>query len=234
MDFHNKAAGHERRLATSIADYYLRPKLAFYVVKRELAPLSISMKRVVHEIPADKYTRVYIKTVHKIELWASNFALEDKKVNVVVKAWSIDSGEARFCRVIRDNFCLPANRSTEISEFDVPVREQGVEEGNTVVAAYLTTDRGDQIARCTNWPEPLKFTPLKQPKDFRVETSPDGTSIRLSAEVPVKGTSIEAHVDGVSFSDNCVDLVPDETTIIGIKGLDADDRSMISVRYLGM
>lgn len=296
IDFHNKAAGHERRLALylvenmrygpdpleqyvystqlmqaeclasayrlwkrewkgpgreycggalvwqindcwpvtswAICDYYLRPKHAYYTVKREMAPISIGMTRREHQYPRDKYTRVYIDTKIKVEIWGSNLMLEDLTVDCVVKAWDVETGEETFSKTVASAITLPSNRSTEIYALEVPVTTPKADlEGRTVVASYLYQD-GKQIARYVNWPEPLKYMHLQKPKHLTVELATDGKYVAVKAEVPVKGVAVECEDDDVTFDDNLVDIVPGEVVHIGVNG--ASQNTTFTTRYLNM
>ncbi|KAG5289962.1 beta-mannosidase [Histoplasma ohiense] len=302
VDWHNKAAGHERRLATylaenikynhepfeqyvyatqliqaeclstayrlwkrqwkgpgreycagalvwqmndcwpvtswSIVDYHLRPKPAYYSVKRELAPITISLKRTSHTEYVDKYTNVYYKTTHKVEVWATNLTAEPRNVNVVLKTWDLITGAETSSEVLQSRFLLKENRSTEITDFKIPVKgtkgetKDGEEVNRTVVAAYLI-ENGMQVARYVNWPEPLRYAALQVPKKLQVTVSEDGKQVGLSTDLPVKGVVISTDEDIVVFEDNCVDLVPGETVYLGVKGLEKGQEDKISVRYLG-
>ncbi|WYZ44630.1 hypothetical protein EsH8_VII_001066 [Colletotrichum jinshuiense] len=214
----------------AICDYYLRPKHAYYTVKREMAPLSIGITRTEHKHPRDKYTRVDIDTETRIEIWGSNLRLEDLTVDLVVRAWDVETGEETYAETVERGFVLPENRSTEMAAFAVPVRRKG-DEGRTVVAAYLVAG-GEQVARYVNWPEPLKYLHLQKPKALRATLADGGAVVEVSAEVPVKGVALEAEDDAVVFSDNLVDIVPGEVVKIGVRG--ASKESKIETRYLGM
>ena len=217
----------------AICDYYLRPKHAYYTVKREMAPLSIGMTR--HERTQEcgrKHTRVQIETAVDIEIWGSNLALTDVTADCVVKAWDVETGSETYSKTVAGSYCLPANRSTEIAAFKVPVaKENAGLENRTVVAGYLYRD-GEQIARYVNWPEPLKYLHLSKPKDLKVELASCGSKVLLSAEVPVKGLAVECEDDDVKFSDNLVDLVPGEVVAIGVTGASAETK--FTTQYLGM
>jgi beta-mannosidase len=216
----------------AIVDYYLRPKHAYYTVKRELAPITIGLKRTVHSTPADPYTRVYIKTVHKIEMWASNLSLEKRTPDVVLKAWDVVSGKETFSKTLHNGYVLEPNRSVEITEFEVPVEKQdNGQEARIVVAAFLF-ENGTQVARYVNWPEPLKYTHLQKPQKLEVKLSAGATKVEISAEVPVKGVALYAEDDEIVFEDNCVDIVPGEVVSIGVRGLREGEEEKLSVRYL--
>ncbi|KAG9258178.1 family 2 glycosyl hydrolase [Emericellopsis atlantica] len=216
----------------AICDYYLRPKHAYYTVKREMAPISIGMTRREHKHPKNKYTRVDIETKIQIEIWGSNLQLEDLKVDCVVKAWDVETGEETFSKEVSSGIELPANRSTEIIAMDVPVEKKDAGlEMRTVVGAYLYQN-GKQIARYVNWPEPLKYVHLQKPKHLKTELSSDGKSVSVSAEFPVKGVSLECEDDDVKFDDNLVDIVPGEVVTVGVQGAKKDTK--ITTQYLGM
>lgn len=218
----------------AIVDYYLRPKLAFYTMKRELAQVTIGLKRTVHTTPVDPYTRAYIRTVHKIELWASNLSIRPRTVGINLKAWDIVTGKEKFSETVHTVFVLPPNRSIEITELEVPVSEKDTdEELRTVVAAYLV-ENDAQVARSVNWPEPLKYAHLQTPKKLRVKLSENANKVEISAEIPVKGIALESRDDAVIWEDNCIDIVPGETVHIGVKGLQSLNEENVEIRYLGL
>ncbi|KAF3057388.1 Beta-mannosidase B [Daldinia childiae] len=220
----------------AICDYYLRPKHAYFTVKREMAPLSVGMTRREHKYPRNKYTRVDIETKVQIEIWGSNLTLEDLTVDCVVKAWDVDTGRETYSETVnKEPLVLPKNQSTEIVAFDVPEtkKDEGIDASRTVVAAYLVSrDGGAQLARYVNWPEPLKYLHLAKPTQLRAELSDDLTTVNVSAEVPVKGVAVESEDDDVKFEDNLVDIVPGEVVSIKVRG--AKETTTITTRYLGM
>ncbi|KAF4124976.1 beta-mannosidase [Geosmithia morbida] len=296
VDFHNKAAGHERRLALylaeniryspdpfeyyiyctqliqgeclasayrlwkrqwkgprkeycagalvwqtndcypvtswSVCDYYLRPKLAYYTVKREMAPISLGIKRREHQHMKDHDANGPIEIRTEIAVWASNLMLDDLQVDCVLKSWDVETGEETYSDTVALDITIPANQSTEIVAVDVPVaRKNAGLEARTVVAAYLV-ENGTQIARYVNWPEPLKYLHLQKPEDLKVLLSDDLKTVSLSAEVPVKGLALGSEDDSVRFSDNLVDLVPGEVVRVGVGG--ASEGTEVTSQYLGM
>ena len=215
----------------SIVDYYLRPKNAYYTVKREMAPISLGVTRKTHLKPKDKYTKAHIEKTYEIQIWGSNLTLEEIVADVIVKAFDVKTGEETYSKTVHSAFSLPPNASTEITAFEVPVKEANKDlENSTVVAAYLVSN-GKQIARYINWPEPLKYVHLQQPKQLKVELADGGQSVDISAEVPIKGVAVYCESDEVVFEDNLVDIVPGETVTIGVKG--AKGGEAITSRYLG-
>lgn len=305
VDFHNKAAGHERRLALylvenmryapepleqyvystqlmqaeclssayrlwkrqwqgpgreycsgalvwqindcwpvtswAMADYYLRPKMAYFAVKREMAPLTVGVTRREHKTERDKYTRAYVKKVIKVEAWACSLKLEDVTVDVVLRAWNVETGEQTYEEKVAAGLVLQGNRSTELLSRDVPFKkEEGAdastnleEAGRTVVAVYLVdAATGEQLARYVNWPEPLKYLHLQKPTELAARLVGGGAVVEVSAEVPVKGVTLECEDDAVRFEDNLIDIVPGEVVKVAVKG--ADEGTVVTTRYLGM
>ena len=91
----------------SIIDSSLRPKLAYYSIKRELEPVTIAMKR------------VSIRSTHEahgtgVEVWACNTTIQAHQVDVVLSSWNIISGALVDTNVILKNVTLESNRSTEL------------------------------------------------------------------------------------------------------------------------
>ncbi|KAL1887764.1 Beta-mannosidase B [Sporothrix stenoceras] len=228
----------------SICDYYLRPKHAFFTVKREMAPITVGMTRKEHahnEEGGHSHSRVTISRQTQIEIWGSNLTLEDiESVDCVVRAWDVETGKLTYEGKVAEGVVLKPNRSTELAALDVP----GVkgDEAKTVVAAYLKSSAAGQIARYVNWPEPLKYLHLAKP-ELKVEVakneSGDVVGVDISSNLPVKGVAIEVHEDTsneeadlVKFDDNLVDIVPGETVRLGVSG--ATSSTQFTPRYLGM
>lgn len=226
----------------AICDYYLRPKHAYFTVKREMAPLSVGITRREHRHPRDKYTRVHVDVTTQIEIWASNLSLDDLTgIDCVVSAWDVETGRQTYSETVNaDPLVLPKNQSTEIIALDVPEPlkdAEGIDAARTVVAAYLVRRAdGAQLARYVNWPEPLKYAHLARPERLRAElssgSSGDWTEVEISAEVPVKGVALECEDDGVRFEDNLVDVVPGEVVTVKVRG--ATGGTVVTTRYLGM
>lgn len=214
----------------SIVDYYLRPKHAYFTIKREMAALSLGMTRTEHHHRRDKYSRVDIDVRHVLEVWGSNLSLADATVDCVLAGFDVETGAQTYRETVKPAFLLPENRSTEIIALDVPGT---IPAARTVVAAYIAdATSGEQLARYVNWPEPLKYLHLQKPKELWAVLNEAGTAVEISAEVPVKGLVVECGDDAVRFEDNLVDIVPGEVVSIGVKG--ATSETVFETRYLGM
>ena len=81
-------------------------------------------------------------------------------------------------------------------------------------------------------PEPFKFIDFPPPEDlgFQAEIGEDGESVILSCRKPVKGIILDAEGDYVEWSDQAIDLVPDDPQTVqgvGLKG------RQVKKRFLG-
>lgn len=237
----------------SIVDHFLRPKLAYNALKREMAPLTLGMKRTIEIIPADSDTHAYTKTIYKIQLWACNLDLEPHRPGISIQTFNLDSSQSYEHTELS---CLPellANRSTEIMEFEVPVRKKGEgEELQTVVAASLLGADNCPIKYFVNWPEPLKYCHLPKAKKIFCNLNPIVESIArsalhpaleagmlsISSEVPLKGVRLEvkqqenknAPLSDVIFDENGFDLMDRAPVLVKVWGL---EQGRLRITYLG-
>lgn len=152
----------------AIADYFLRPKLAYYALKRELQPLTAGLVRTVKVKLADKYTLSHLKKVYSFELWAVNLSLKTHDIRTSI--FSLDQRTNTWTTVMVNSPVtqLSPNRSTELGSFEVP----GLDEekaSQTIVAVTLHDSLGNQLARAVNWPDPLKWVHMSKPQ--RIELS---------------------------------------------------------------
>lgn len=227
----------------AIVDYYLRPKHAYHTIARELAPLTVAVKRVESSIPRDKYTRVHIKKEYKLEIWASSFLLEDVTgVSLVVKGFDLSTGNKVYSSIIVKDVTLGSNRTTELASIPVPGLAGGDSPSDddlrkVVHVAYLMSQDGMQLSRRVSWPEPMKYLHFPQSRGLAVNLKDGVVSAR--ADVPVKGLAFEVDrnwkgVEGVVWGDNLVDLVPGETVEVKVKGLKDDDSRYLGWRWMGM
>lgn len=298
MDFHNKAAGHERRLALylienlrlifepieqyvyctqlmqaeclssayrlwrrdwkgpgkeycagalvwqlndcwpvtswAIVDYHLRPKLAYYAIKREMAAYSVGVKRIKNGNPGSEGL--------KFEIWAGSRALSDAQIDLEIRFVSVQDGTDIQPVMQLKLLTLRENRTTELASFDTSILDQRASSTTEldiiVVARLLNAETGVQLARYVNWPDPLKHVHLRTPERLVVDVSDDLRTVELSTDRPIKGLALEIKADvsnekadRVKWADNCIDLLPGESIKVGVSGLCNKDH--VGVRYLG-
>lgn len=206
----------------AIADFYLRPKMAFWAIKRESSPLTVGLARTGEG---------------GIEAWAVNLTLLTRTVDVLLKMWDVRDGRELLSKVICKDFVLRANRSSELTTFALP---EGLQSANVVLAAYLLeSGSAAMVARYVNFHEPLKEVPFNKENSLSARLfsgEGDSASIELCVDVPMKGVLVEVNGlagEDVSFDDNGVDLVPGETVRLEITGGAKLDQVKLSLRWLG-
>jgi beta-mannosidase len=82
-------------------------------------------------------------------------------------------------------------------------------------------------------PEPFKFInfPPVEAVGLKALVAADGESVVLSTCKPMKGIVLDVDGDEVTWSDQAIDLVPDDPQTIKAEGLKGRD---IKFRYLGL
>lgn len=185
----------------AVVDYALRPKAATYVLRRELAPLAVGLA---------------LGGIG-VEVWAANGRTVDLAADLVLSAWTLDGRQRGQTRRFVQ---LPANSSTELGPVELAF------DGETVLGAALLVG-GEVAARATLWPEPFKYLALPDPGLSMTREGAD--TLRLRVDRPAKGVLLTAG-DGVEWSDNMLDLLPDEERIIKAQGL---GETPAQTRWLG-
>jgi beta-mannosidase len=171
-------------------DYALRPKPAYYALRRELAQLAVGLAR----------------AAGGAEVWALNGTLAPVEADLELRAWTLDGELAAERRLA---VTLTPNQATELGMFNFDAGAQLVAQARLLV-------RGEVVARAASWPEPFKYLTLPEPA-IQVERLGDQT-LRVRAARPAKGVLLAAG-DGVAWSDNLVDLLPGDQQTIVASGL---------------
>lgn len=234
----------------AISDYSLRPKLAYYAVKREMEQVTLGMKRTITRVPADKYTHAHVKTVYRIELWACNFDLQNHELPITISTVHLDTGIRRHHGQLSRAHVLGSNRTTELMEFEIPVLEQDAgEESQTIVCATLEGPNNNTKRDFIDWPQPLKYLHLNQasgqeephislalsspwesldevrsglcPRNKRLE----GVRwLNLKTDLPLKAVNIECkafdNAGAAALEDSGFDVMPGRWIQVKITGLD--------------
>lgn len=206
----------------SLADAFLRPKLVYFVAKRDYAPIIVGCARTTVETPADEVTRVYIKLVTTADVWASNCTVSEEKLTVTTAFYSVLDGKLLASR--SEEMALPPNRSTELRQLKFEEDEWGVRQESVVVATKLTKD-GDVLARYINFPQPLRHLDLTSAEVIvlKKDVNVSDKSFKLAVSVKngvVKGVELMIDTldpdvaDSYTFSDNALDLVPGEEQVV--------------------
>ncbi|KAF8897495.1 glycoside hydrolase family 2 protein [Infundibulicybe gibba] len=217
----------------AIVDYFLRPKPAYFTVARELRPFTVGMTRKEEQTFKDGLTATFftIKTV--VEIWGTNSTLDEKEAKLEVTCFDLHSDwRERWEKAV----LLAPNSSTELYKGDLPgqpIRTTKSEVPKTIIiSARLIDKHGDVLGRYSNWPEPFKFIhfPPKEDLGLAATVSPDGESVLLTTRKPVKGVVLDVLGEDVKWSDQAIDLAPDDPQTVKAVGLKG---RAVKLRFLG-
>jgi len=216
----------------SIADYFVRPKPAYFSIARELRPYTVGITRKeVTTFPDDRAAADFTIDT-EFELWATNSTLTEKKVTIEFLIH--DLHDAAFKHGWTKTVALTPNSSTEIFKGKVAALPQRTTKSQIpkviIVSSRLLDEDGKVLARYSNWPEPYKFIGFPKDLGLKVEVSSDGESVKLSSKVPVKGIILDAEGEHVKWSDQAIDLIPGDEQVVQAGGLGG---RKVQVRYVG-
>jgi beta-mannosidase len=146
----------------AIVDYALRPKPAYYILRRQLAPLCLNLAH----------------GPGGASVWAVNGSLAAVEAELVLTAHGLEGARRELGRRA---VSLGPNRASELGEWALGAGE--------VLGARLER-AGAVLARAALWPEPLKRLALGDPS-LTIERL-GGERLRLTAERPAKGVWLDA------------------------------------------
>ncbi|KAG8986593.1 hypothetical protein FRB90_003901, partial [Tulasnella sp. 427] len=221
----------------AIVDYFLRPKPAYFAIKRELRPFTVGMtrKEVITYSENHPNTRVNFTADFELEIWGTNSTLEDKIVTLDVKSYDLNApkqDEVLVYSMPKRQVTLSANASTELFkgslvEFGQPLRtKQSEVPKSLIVSARLLDSDGTVLGR----PEPFKFVHFPTEKELGFRWTRQEDTITFSTARPIKGLVFSASDVGedvkssaaapeVRWSDQAIDIVPGEEYSVTAEGL---------------
>ncbi|KAL7274029.1 hypothetical protein RUND412_003089 [Rhizina undulata] len=198
----------------AIADYHLRPKYAYFAIKRELNNIVVGIRR--NSVVSDGGVE------EKMAVWAGSWECRKREVVVEVKAFGLDGRELG---VRRWDVVLAGNRSVEVFDGRLIGWDGTRDGGRAVVVAAWVKEGGAVLARRVAWADPLKYVKTQK---LKLEVVVQGDVVGLSSDVPVKGVVLKK--EGVKWNDNFVDLVPGDVVKVAGEGLGGGE---VGVRFYG-
>ncbi|KIM26256.1 glycoside hydrolase family 2 protein [Serendipita vermifera MAFF 305830] len=232
----------------AIADYFLRPKPAYFTMARELAPFTVGMTRKAVKKFASQDSVAYFTISSVLEIWGTNAQSSEKKVCLELHAFDVEAGTpvsftAEGWNDGKKEVTLAPNASTELWKGPTPgivdVHVEGMRSKPIVVQARLVdVDTKVVLARYSNWPEPFKYIHFPTPAEVNLKIVPTVTNsgelqsatLSISVDRPIKGLVLDVEGPWAKFSDQAIDMFPGDTQIVGVIGLDGRD---VKARYLG-
>ncbi|CAE6426065.1 unnamed protein product [Rhizoctonia solani] len=219
----------------AIVDYFLRPKLAYFTIARELLPHTIGIKRTVEQNretdrPRQFYEFGAFQSIGaSIDVWGTNSTLLEKKA--VVKLFCIDLA-SEWNHVEEHSVTLLPNQTTEILAIPCPCPPHtqpipGPDDDadslpttshSVIVFALLLDEKGQVLSRYADWPQPFRSYDMPDPE---LELSVDGDTVRVTAKKPAKAVMLDVEGDGdeVRWSDNALDVIPGDPQTVTVRGL---------------
>lgn len=201
-------------ISWAIVDYFLKPKPAYYAVKRVLNPIAVAVRREHHDWSV-AHARPQKTT--KYAFWIASNRPEPARGSVELRFLSVNTGRDVRPPIVREDIVITANGTTDI--ITDGVIDHIVEPEPHVLAARLWVDN-EVMARDVDWPQPFKYLDLSQRGlDLQLHRQPSGQArVLINACKPAKCLVFEEQ-DGVTFSDNAMDIVPGDEQVIVVSGL---------------
>ncbi|KAJ5126488.1 glycoside hydrolase superfamily [Penicillium atrosanguineum] len=223
----------------SIADCDYRPKMAYWAIKRENRPITVSLARMVNN------------DLLELEAWACNMTLHSVPVSYRIQAWDVRTGRHVWSHIVSVKTDLAPNRSTELGRIQfgsVLIDEGETKWSHLVFTIHLLSSpenllraspvvEEETIAHHTSFHEPLKEIPFGTQED-RVSVmlvQHESTSIiELRTTVPTKGVYLDFEYEqSAEWDDNGVDLMPGEVFRLRVTGLEDKNEHILRVYWLG-
>lgn len=201
-------------ISWAIVDYFLKPKPAYYAVKRVLNPIAVGVRREHHDWSV-AHARPPKTT--KYALWIASNRPETVHGSVELRFLSVNTGHDVRPPIVREDILINANGTTDI--ITDGVIDHIAEPEPHVLAARLWVDN-KVVARDVDWPQPFKYLDLsKRGLVFQVQRESSGQArVTISTSKPVKCLVLEEQ-DGVTFSENAMDIVPGDEQSVIVSGL---------------
>ena len=201
----------------SSIDYYNNWKAQHYRMRDVFAPLALGVEF--------KDGRLNYYTM-------SDYLNDTDNLNLVVRIIDFSKG---VTKQITEIVSAKANDSKIVKTLDIAELVSDSKKAHTLINAYLTDSKGNLISKKDyffNWPNKLDLP------ETEVKTSvkyADGEyKVTLSSKKLAKDVFIEIPIMGAQFSDNFIDLLPNEKVTITIKSpeLKKDSKTPITVKHV--
>lgn len=198
-------------ISSSIVDYYLRPKVAYYYAKRAFAPVIVSFKqledRVELHVTSDERSRDI-----------------DGKLEVGVLTFDTCGMDMQTAPVK-----LHANSTRAFWE-SAPLDELLPEPTRQCLVALLTVG-GEVAAKNIYFARPFSEMEFPQPKLLiqREQLAEDAFRMTISADAYARNVAIGGLPAGARLSDNYFDLLPGELREVTVEDVGPDDAANMAI-----
>ena len=133
-------------------DYFLRPKPAYFAIKRELARYTVGMTRKETKTFPDELSAADFTLETRLEVWGTNSTLAQKKATLEVTVCDLHTAWTE--RWTKD-VVLEPNAATELFAGELPGQPKRTKASEVprplVVSARLLDNTGAVLGRYSNW-----------------------------------------------------------------------------------
>lgn len=168
----------------------VRRKPSIYAVRRELTRWAVGLA------PAGD----------SVSVWTVTPPDAQTRITLRLRAFALDG---RCIGVTERGLAVVANQANELGDFTFPGAAEPLVYGAQILV------EGQVVARAVLWPQPLRLLALGDPG---LDARRDGDTLHLSVKAPAKAVLIGAD-SPLDFSDNLLDLLPDEPIAVRAPGL---------------
>ncbi|KDQ11978.1 glycoside hydrolase family 2 protein [Botryobasidium botryosum FD-172 SS1] len=228
----------------AIADYFLRPKPAYFAIARELRPVTVGILRLVEKNRVNDRPRQFYEfgafqaREASVEIWGTNSTLAAQEAILELLCSDLES-PWRYSE--EHKITLLPNQSVEILSIPCPHPPQPPQSSedadppatsshSVVISARLIDPYTKRVlARATDWPQPYRLLEFPDP---RLQIRVDGEKVSIKVEKPLKALvlSVEGEGEEVNWSDNGFDVTPGDPLEIQAKGLNG---RKLKVAFMG-
>ncbi|KAI5950835.1 mndB [Candida jiufengensis] len=223
----------------SIVEFGGSPKLSYYGMKRELADVVIAGYRYEEEIKFESSGKQVIlsndENQFKFDVWGFGNTLQ----NLTLKLNFYNGDGIIIHEYVKDKITFRKNEVNNILIGYSFNKENIMIKNDTIMSLNLISSKGEVIARSSNWPNYLKDLEWsKLTKDLKITHKyMSNNQIKLSTNKPVKKLQIyfdSNHGEEINyiFSDNGIDLFPNDDQVITIFEFNETDLKYLKIKYL--
>ncbi|KJR86095.1 beta-mannosidase [Sporothrix schenckii 1099-18] len=233
----------------SLVDYFVRPKPAWYMVRRLYAPISVASERTPGSRFVDEDNPLAASAPPSFALFAHNTAASAAELTLSLQAydfWADAWSQLPAADADRKVTLLPGQNN----ELGTLAAQPSWNKDSLIILELSLKDaKGNVVARYVDWPEPYRY--LEWPNDTKldvkvahVKDAKDGKNkgqvdahVTVVANQPLKGVWLEPVYDGKEahdsfeprWEDNMFDLMPGQAITVGVSGLNGRE---VKARFL--
>ncbi|CAK7237609.1 hypothetical protein SBRCBS47491_010042 [Sporothrix bragantina] len=225
----------------SLVDYFVRPKPAWYTVKRAFSPISVASQRTPMTRFVDEDAPAVANQPPSFAIFAHNTAPEEKTFTLVLQAYDFETGKWTSLppSESKRSVTLPPGQNTELGT--LAAQPSWTEDSLVILEVTLQDDAGKTVARFVDWPEPYRYLEWPHDTSLDIQTRHNdngGAQVTIQANQPLKGVWLEpkyTEADATAadaeprWEDNLIDLMPGQAITVSVTGLKGRD---VGARFL--